>query len=256
MRILLPPSEAKRPGGRAVPAAPEGDPVLAAARAKVLAALVELSSGDPTSAANALALPARSAADDLALNRASGTAARVPALRRYAGTVYEGLDFASLTPPLRRRAGSSIVIFSGLWGVVGGDEPVPSYRLPVAATLPDVGALTSFWRPILAEIVPALLDDRDDELIVDLRSSDYAAMWRPVAALRDRVVNVRVLSDLPGQAPAVVSYPSKLGKGRLARALVGSRARLRRREQLVDAWRVAGGRDGWVTDRGVVELLT
>ncbi|MBV9594127.1 MAG: peroxide stress protein YaaA [Actinobacteria bacterium] len=257
MRILLPPSEAKRAGGpgrRAKPslgAHPGDDPVLAAARAKVAAALIELCSGNAEVAAAALRLPARAAAGALADNRAVLDAARRPAIDRYSGIVYDGLDVTTLTAAARRRTEQTVLIFSGLWGVVGAAEPVPSYRLPVAASLPALRALTGFWRPVLADIVPTLLDD---ELIVDLRSTDYAAMWRP-ARDDERHVGVRVLTPQPGRAPAVISYPSKLGKGRLVRALVGRRPRLTRPAQIIDAWRAVGGSDGWETGRGV-ELLT
>ena len=55
---------------------------------------------------------------------------------------------------------------------------VPDYRVPAKATLPGIGVAATFWRPVLGVTVPALLAPG---LVVDLRSSDYAAMWRPRA---------------------------------------------------------------------------
>jgi cytoplasmic iron level regulating protein YaaA (DUF328/UPF0246 family) len=224
--------------------------LLAGARAQHLSALTQFVTTDPDAATVALALPRRSATSDLSANRDAARSPRLPAIERYAGVVYDGLRVSELTRAARARAGASVLIFSGLWGVLRAEEPIPVYRLPVAAVLPGLGSLGAFWRPILDELMPSLLDD---ELTVDLRSSDYAAMWRPRG---DQVVPVRVLSQTPGRPPAVVSYPSKLGKGRLARELLTRRAALRRPEQIIDAWRVTGGSAGWVTDRGAVELLT
>jgi len=249
MRILLPPSEAKRSGGHGPPMT-FGDDVLGEARRR---AAVELSrfAGEPGAAAT-LALPARSAAAELAANRCVIDAPTMPGLLRYAGVVYDGLDAARLAPGARRRADEAVLIFSGLWGVVGAGERVPNYRLPTAAALPGLGVMSAFWRPVLDAVLPALLGDG---LVIDLRSSDYAAMWRPPREQRGQVLSVRVLSAQAGRPPAVISYPSKLAKGRLARALVTRRGSISRPGQIVDVWRRIGGAGGELTDRGVDLLV-
>jgi cytoplasmic iron level regulating protein YaaA (DUF328/UPF0246 family) len=199
-----------------------------------------------------LALPARSADADLAADRAVLDSPTMAGLLRYSGIVYDGLDAPSLTSAARRRADEMILIFSGLWGVVCGADPIPNYRLPAAAALPGLGVMATFWRPVLDKLVPELLGDG---LIVDLRSSDYAAMWRPAPELRDRVVTVRVLSAQPGRPPAVISYPSKLGKGRLARGLVSRRGAVTKPSHLIDVWRALGGALGEAHARGVDLLI-
>jgi cytoplasmic iron level regulating protein YaaA (DUF328/UPF0246 family) len=243
--ILLPPSEAKRPGGRgpSLSSSVPGDDAISAARPAVLAALVDFCGGDADGAARALALPARSAAADLATNVAVGNSPTMPALDRYAGTVYEGLDARTLTPAARRRALDSILIFSGLFGVSRADEPVPAYRLPVSATVPGIGALTPYWRERLPGPLTELIGA---DLVVDLRSTDYAGMWRPAGDQREQLITVRILNTLPSGALSVVSYPSKHGKGRLARALVSSRKRITTAAHVVDAWLTAGGVDAVV----------
>jgi cytoplasmic iron level regulating protein YaaA (DUF328/UPF0246 family) len=243
VRILLPPSEAKRPGG-------DGPPVhfgrdrLGAARRRAATALSRFAA--QAGAAEALALPARSAADELLADRRVRASATMPALLRYAGIVYDGLDAPSLGRAERAAADASVLIFSGLWGVVRADELVPNYRLPAAAALPELGIMATYWRPLLDRAVPPMLGDG---LVIDLRSSDYAAMWRPRPELRERVVVVRVLSRRPSGPPAVISYPSKLGKGKLTRALLGRGAATV--EDVLDAWRAAGGWDGQRTARGL-----
>jgi cytoplasmic iron level regulating protein YaaA (DUF328/UPF0246 family) len=58
-----------------------------------------------------------------------------------------------------------------------------------------------------------------DELVVDLRSGAYASLGRVPGA-----VDVDVVSERPDGSRAVVSHFNKAHKGRLARALVASRA--------------------------------
>jgi cytoplasmic iron level regulating protein YaaA (DUF328/UPF0246 family) len=60
---------------------------------------------------------------------------------------------------------------------------------------------------------------RPGERIVDLRSSTYAAFWRPAPDLAPRVVTVRVLHEVNGNRQ-IVSHFNKATKGRLVRALL------------------------------------
>lgn len=215
MHILLPPSEGKHPGGRGRPLALSGP--LGAARGQVLDALDTLLAGDPEAAAEALLLPPGVTAGALAANAAVRRSRTVPALRRYGGVVYDGLDVPSLSPAALKLAGRSVNVFSGLLGVVRGDEPVPDYRVPAKATLPGLGIAGTFWKPVLTEVLPARFARG---LVLDLRSSDYAAMWKPDRRTADRVLTVRVLSPVPSGKQAVVSFNSKYAKGRLAAALL------------------------------------
>ncbi len=216
MRLLLPPSETKRPGGSGRPL-DERDPHpdLGPARERVLRALHELL--QRPDAARALLLP--DAVRDAALraDERVASAPTLPALRRYAGVVYDGLGYAALTPPEQRTAARCTYIFSGLFGVVGGAERIPDYRVPAKAVLPDIGTCGTFWRPVLDQVLPRLLGRGP---VIDLRSTDYAAMWRPERAFASRVITVRVLSPTPSGRLAVVSYASKLAKGVLAAALI------------------------------------
>lgn len=242
MRILLPPSEAKTAGGRGSPIGPRLSGPLAEPRRLTLGALAGLLAADPTEAAAALALPGGVADEALAVNREVSTSRTTPALRRYSGVVYDGLGFDAMPPPVQRLAGRSVLIFSGLWGVLRGDEPVPAYRVPAKAVLPGLGVAGTFWRPRLDELLPELLGRGT---VVDLRSSDYAAMWRPRGALAQQVVAVRVLSPLPRGGHGVISYNSKLAKGRLAAALLARAADglpCRGADDVAAAWLDAGGR--------------
>lgn len=257
MHVLLPPSETKHPGGRGRPLRTRtATGPLTQPRARVLDALADLLAGDADAAAGALLLPAGVAAAALDTDRAVLDSRTTPALSRYAGVVYDGLAYATMTPAEQRLAARSTWIFSGLLGVVRGDEGVPDYRVPAKAVLPGVGVAGTFWRPVLDEVVPRLLRSG---LVVDLRSGDYASMWRPKGRLATRVVPVRVLSPVPSGGHGVVSYTSKFAKGLLTAALV---RRVLGGEPVDDvgdvaaAWLTCGGHGSEVRPDGGLDVVT
>ena len=264
MRILLPPSEGKRAGGRGRPIDTRTlngplDGPLAEARHRALDALQRLLTGDADGAAAALRLPPGAAAESLATNARVRSARTMPALDRYTGVVYDGLAAGALSAGARRLAARNVHVFSGLWGVVRGDEPIPDYRVPAKAVLPGIGVVATFWRPVLEAELPALLGDAP---ILDLRSSDYAAMWRPRGALAARTITVRILSPLPRGGVGVVSYASKLAKGRLASALLeraAAGAPATHASDVADAWLACGAdvsRDAVLTSPTHVDAYT
>jgi cytoplasmic iron level regulating protein YaaA (DUF328/UPF0246 family) len=258
VHVLLPPSEAKSAGGRGRPlVAQRPHPLLGPARAEALAALDQLVSADRDAAAAALLLPPATVSDALDANASVSHSPTMPALRRYRGTVYAGLDADSFPPPQFRLAARCTWVFSGLFGVLRGDEPVPAYRVPAKSVLPALGVAGTFWRRTLDVVLPQLLGRGGP--IVDLRSSDYAAMWRPRGELADRAITVRVLSPLPGGRYGVVSFPSKLGKGRLVAALVRRTAAgqpVAGVADVADAWLAAGGADADASDTNRLVLYT
>ena len=264
MHILLPPSEAKRRGGRGKPlAARQPSELLARPRADVSKALAELlAAADRATIATALALP--ESAVDMAIddNGRIATGPTVPALDRYAGIVYDGLGAAKLSPAARRLANKVVLVFSGLFGVVRGGEPIPSYRVPAKAVLPGLGVVGTYWRRQLA---PAMADLVGSGVVIDLRSADYSAMWQPRAAASDepsepgiQTIGVRLLSPKPDGSYGVISYPSKYHKGRLAAALlerVASGGSAESVDDVLQAWNDLGELDGCVRRvRGKVEV--
>ena len=244
MLLLLPPSEGKTPGGDGTPLGRRpalSTPSLAAPRAELVAAVRRAAAADPAALAAGLKLPPGLAAEALAADRSVATAHTRPALDRYAGVVYAALDAGTLTPAARRRADEQVLVLSGLWGVVRGGDPVPDYRVPASGRVPGLGLVAAHWRAPLAAALPALVGASP---VLDLRSTDYAAMWRPAGPLRAQVVAVRVLAERgSGRTRTVgaVSYHAKWVKGLLARHLLSSRRRPRTAAELVAAVRAAAG---------------
>ncbi len=134
----------------------------------------------------------------------------LPAWQRYTGVVWGGLDVASLPAAARRRAMSSVVVVSGLLGLVALDDPTPEYRLKIGASLAPYGKLSTWWRPVLAETLSAWAAPR---FVVDLLPNEHRA-----ACERAEMRGVRVaFVERDGK---VAGHDAKVAKGRLARHLL------------------------------------
>jgi cytoplasmic iron level regulating protein YaaA (DUF328/UPF0246 family) len=186
--ILLPPSEGKT--GRARGARLDLDrlswPELTETRARVLAALADASARDDAAAVLGVS-PNLTA--EIERNVRALEAPSLPALECYSGVLYDALDHAALSPAGRRRAGRWLVVVSALYGAVRPSDRIVPYRLSMAVNLPGVGPLAAAWRPHLA---PVLTRAAGRGLVVDCRSSTYAAAWAPTGEFAARWVQVHV----------------------------------------------------------------
>jgi cytoplasmic iron level regulating protein YaaA (DUF328/UPF0246 family) len=206
--ILLPPSEAKTAPavGRAIALDQLRHQELTDARRRVGDALARVSS--QRNAMDVLGAGA-SLGDEVRRNTALWSNPAAPASSVYSGVLYDAAQAAAWTP----RADDRVRIMSALWGVVAPSDAIPAYRLSAGTTLGRLGNVTAFWRP---RLVPVLAELSADRLVIDCRSSGYAAMW---AAPRDRAIAVRVERDSGGKR-AVVSHLAKHWRGLLTRALL------------------------------------
>ncbi|MEU1473324.1 peroxide stress protein YaaA [Streptomyces sp. NPDC005761] len=241
MLVLLPPSEGKAASGRGAPLKPESLslPGLAGARAAVLDGLVELCAADEEKARVVLGL-SEGLRGEIAKNVELRTAGARPAGELYTGVLYDALDLASLDTAARRRAGKSLLVFSGLWGAVRVGDRIPPYRCSMGVKLPGLGALGAFWRAPMAEVMP---EAAGDGLVLDLRSSAYTAAWKPKGAVAERTASVRVLHSqlVDGvEKRSVVSHFNKATKGRMVRDLLRAGARPKDPAELVTALRDLG----------------
>ncbi|WP_433317784.1 peroxide stress protein YaaA [Micromonospora sp. CA-269861] len=239
MLILLPPSEGKADAGTGRRWAPDRLSLteLNPARERVLDALVALCAGPDEEAARAALGLSEGQRGELRRNARLREAATAPAERLYTGVLYEALDLASLPATAQRAARRSILISSGLWGAVRLADRIPPYRCPIGARLPDVGALSAYWRQELTPVVDAAAGRGP---VLDLRSGAYAATWTPRGELAERTVTVRVLHEREVNGVpvrSVVSHFNKATKGRLVRDLLVAGARPRTAAELVGTLR-------------------
>jgi cytoplasmic iron level regulating protein YaaA (DUF328/UPF0246 family) len=211
--LLLPPSEGKSAPTRGAPVdlSTLSGPTLTDARERLLDELAAVSARPD--GPEVLGVGAGVAAE-VRRNTALRTAHAAPAARVYSGVLYAAARLPELTGPARRRAGQSVRIFSGLWGVLAPGDRVPAYRLSMGADLPGTGRLSAFWRDRLG----AVLDEQAaGDVVVDCRSAAYAAAWRPPRAAEH--VLVQVVREQDGRRQ-VVSHNAKHARGLLTHHLL------------------------------------
>lgn len=224
--ILLPPSEGKTAHAEGAPFEIEdlSFPELSAERRLVLDALAEVSARDD--AMDLLGVGA-SLANEVARNINLHTEPAAKAHDIYSGVLFEALDYASLDEAARQRADESIIVISALWGAVRFGDRIPPYRLSMSVKLEPLGKLATWWKKRLA---PVLDEAAGSQLIVDARSSTYAAAYKPASG---NTVAVNVFQMRNG-TPKVVSHFAKHTRGEVARFLVEQPVEPRNPGELLD----------------------
>src|SRR6218665_1790802 len=245
MKILLPPSETKHPGGSGRPLVVDGLalPSLAEQRHAVIGALVELAA-DEDASRRVLGLRARQVGD-VEHNRMLRSAATMAAADRYTGVLFDALDAGSLSTASRRWLGSHVWIHSAPFGPVGALDRIPAYRLSAGTSLPGMSALRRHW----SDATTAAIAESQPSFVLDLRSEAYVALGPIPASVPS--VYVRVVTP-HGRA---LNHFNKKSKGLLVRALADQRPRFGSLKGL-RTWSAANGirfRD--TDDPGVVELV-
>jgi uncharacterized protein len=212
--VLLPPSKGKAPGGEGPPYASTltGDGPLASARAEVLGAIV---AGAPASSDAEVARLAGVGPSAAAEHRAAlvllPDAPTVPAHRRYTGVVHGNAGLAAVRP---RAAPVDVRIVSGLLGLVALHEPVPDYRVEIAATVPGLGGLGPYWRTALADHLAAIGRGRR---VWDLLPAEHRRALD--AGVLDQLDRVEVAFVRP-DGRAANAARTKVAKGRFLAALL------------------------------------
>lgn len=206
MLILLPPSEGKTAATRGLPLdlGTLSFPELTATRRAVVAAVAETSA---LAGAHERLGVSPNLTEEVARNTRLLRAPTAPAGKVYSGVLYEALDLAGLDTAARRRAHRWLLVVSALFGAVRMGDRVPAYRLSMAVNLPPLGPLASVWRGPLASVLPEVAGRG---VVVDCRSSTYAAAWVPHGPVARRWVQIRV----PG-----ATHMAKHTRGLVARHL-------------------------------------
>ncbi len=237
--VLLPPSEGKAASprrGRPVALDELSFPTLTPLRERVLCALTT-ASARPDAAALLGVGPG--AAAEIARNLRLRDAGTRPAHELYTGVLFQALDYPGLGASARRRAASRLVIVSALWGALRPGDRIPPYRLAMDVQLPGIGRLAAAWRPALAAVLP---EAAGRGVVIDCRSTSYAAAWTPAAELAARTVAIRVEQEQPSGARTVVSHLAKYTRGEVTRHLLETAPDARRIRDVVAAigtrWKV------------------
>lgn len=212
MLVLLPPSEGKTAPrrGATLDLSALSSPALSASRTTILDALVETCTADPGKAADLLGL-GPTQANEVERNQTLTEAPTAAAAKVYSGVLYSALDPATISGTARRRLNRWVRVQSALFGLVSMTDRIPAYRLSGDTTLPGIGRVARYWRDRLPAVIPELAGGR---LVIDMRSTTYAAFWRG----DHRTVSVRVLQEVGGRR-TVVSHLNKATKGRILRVM-------------------------------------
>ncbi|MGX5681304.1 YaaA family protein [Schumannella luteola] len=211
MLLVLPPSETKRDGGRddsALDLAALSYPALTPQRRETLAALARVSKTvSGASAALGLGPTQRFEIDR---NRALRSSPVMPAIERYTGVLYDGLDVDTLSAAEREFAHDHVAIHSALFGLVRAGDPIPAYRLSHDSRLPGL-PLKRHWRSAVSAELSAHAG-----LVLDLRSEAYAAL----GPAPDGALYLRVVTENAKGRRVALSHFNKKAKGEFTRAVV------------------------------------
>lgn len=110
------------------------------------------------------------------------------------------------------------LVFSALFGPVRLTDLITPHRLSGSVKLPGQGSVASIWSKALKELLAQQLSGH---VVVDLRSSEYGAMYRPTRGSDCLLLNIGVAKVNPATGKrSVVSHWAKHTRGLLAGALL------------------------------------
>lgn len=119
---------------------------------------------------------------------------------------------------LQRQLEELTLVFSALFGPVRLTDLITPHRLSGSVKLPGQGSVASIWSKALKELLAQQLSGH---VVVDLRSSEYGAMYRPTRGSDCLLLNIGVAKVDPATGKrSVVSHWAKHTRGLLAGALL------------------------------------
>jgi uncharacterized protein len=211
---LIPPSQGKAPGGRRHIAVGTFDETLKEPRCEVLESLRTFVTTASTAQLE-VALSARGPLLQRALSAThqilEGSAPLLPAWRRYEGVVWGYLAPDTLTPVQRRR----ILVPSGLYGLLAGEDRIAEYRLKMNIRLANMPPLARFWRP---SVTDALIERTSHAIVVNFLPKEHlASVDMEKLKSHRKVLDVHFVAADESKA---VGHDAKAVKGELARAVL------------------------------------
>ena len=220
--ILLPPSEGKASGG-------DGSPLdfgslsfgpLNPTRLRMAKALVQLSQR-PRSSKKLLGVKGPALEKAMDDNASLEMAPTLPGIERYTGVMYDAIDNQSLDGGARETFGSTVIIMSGLFGMVRPFDMIPAYKLKMGARLLRNKTCAAVWKPLISK---SLANVAQNGVIWDLLPNEHAAAWDPSTVPYKTRFTVKFVERASSGQLKTVTHLSKLLKGALVRHLVSNSA--------------------------------
>lgn len=213
LRILIPPSEGKTPGG-------EGKPLR-----RVKAPVKEMIERLTTFEGNwekLLGVKGGAMAAAIEANRNLLRTATMPAIQRYTGVVYQGIDYSSLENASQVFFDRHVRIVSAIFGLVEPQRPIPDYKLKIEKL-----EAADYWHPLIAR-------ELSDCLVIDLLPQAHKK-----AVSYKNGIEVEFFVEKSGKKKSAGHF-GKLIKGRFVRWLcenkVESKERFREFEEDGYGW--------------------
>lgn len=129
-----------------------------------------------------------------------------------------GQSQADQSQGLQRQLEELTLVFSALFGPVRLTDLITPHRLSGSVKLPGQGSVASIWSKALKELLTQQLSGH---VVVDLRSSEYGAMYRQTRGSDCLMLNIGVAKVNPATGKrSVVSHWAKHTRGLLAGALL------------------------------------
>jgi cytoplasmic iron level regulating protein YaaA (DUF328/UPF0246 family) len=139
------------------------------------------------------------------------------ALDRFSpGVMYAAMDFANLPTGAQRRLLENGVILSGLFGLLRPDDLIPNYQLGMDATLPDLGPVADYWRPVVS---PILNDSLEGRWVWDLLPEVHRDAWTDEHAYEARV-EVTFEREADGEREAITGEDLEVQRGQFVNFIV------------------------------------
>lgn len=213
--ILIPPSEGKAVGGEGPPWQRSTMAIdLDDQRLRVMKALRTAMRADVTTRGRLLGVKGEALDAATRSNRLIAATPTMPAAQRFTGVLYDALDLPSLPAVARRRADRTVVVPSGVFGLVTPSDPIPDHKLKMGIALGSLGRLSAWWRRPVSD---ALRLRSRRRRVWNLLPKEHAA-----AVDLAGVEQVSVTFLEPGRSGELVavSHWNKLLKGALVRLVL------------------------------------
>jgi cytoplasmic iron level regulating protein YaaA (DUF328/UPF0246 family) len=134
----------------------------------------------------------------------------------FAGEVYRGLEFSSLSQEEIERANDQISILSGLYGIIKPMDLIAPYRLEMKTKFQCSNTATNlydFWDKKLNKVI-----DKAPGPVINLASTEYAKVLK-LKSLKSRVVTP-VFKEKTNNGLKVVMMYAKNARGKMARYII------------------------------------
>lgn len=144
------------------------------------------------------------------------------AVYAFSGDVYQGLDAYSLKPNQIESMQNTLLILSGLYGIVKPLDLIQPYRLEMGTKMAIGTAknLYEFWKPQLTAYINSNM--KSGELLVNLASTEYFSALDK-KALQPTVI-APVFKDWKNDKLKIISFFAKKARGTMTRFLIENKA--------------------------------